>query len=83
MGNVASSNKKELKGRRQRLEVLRAQFGEVVDEALATQPAGCAADDLLDAFAAAWTEPRASPAAKPARFLPSGATASAAYAWRW
>jgi predicted RNase H-like nuclease len=50
--------KKQPDGRRERLAALRVHFGGAVDEALAVKPLGCAAGDLLDAFAAVWTAAR-------------------------
>jgi predicted RNase H-like nuclease len=57
-GRAMAARKKIAAGRTERVAVLRAQFGDVVDEALASKPSGCQADDLLDAFAAAWTAAR-------------------------
>jgi predicted RNase H-like nuclease len=50
--------KKSQAGRAERLALLRAEFGDVVDEALRSRPIGCAEDDLLDAFAAVWSAAR-------------------------
>jgi predicted RNase H-like nuclease len=53
-----TDSKKKPVGKRERVALLRAQFGDVVLEALASKPRGCASDDLLDAFAAVWTARR-------------------------
>jgi len=50
--------KKSLVGREERIEVLRPQFGDAVERALGSRPSGCAADDMLDAFACLWTAMR-------------------------
>lgn len=51
--------KKKLAGREQRAALLRAHFGGVIDAALADRRRlGCAADDILDAFAGLWTARR-------------------------
>jgi predicted RNase H-like nuclease len=50
--------KKSPAGREARIELVRAEFGDEVDRALRSRPSGCAEDDLLDAFAAAWTATR-------------------------
>jgi len=51
--------KKKRAGRDERRSLLVAEFGYVVDDALGDlRSLGCAADDLLDAFAALWTARR-------------------------
>ena len=51
--------KKKKAGRDERAGLLRAHFGSAVDSALADlRSLGCAADDLLDAFACLWTAER-------------------------
>ena len=51
--------KKEAAGREERAALLRVHFGEAVDRGLAdVSRLGCAADDLLDAFAGLWTARR-------------------------
>jgi predicted RNase H-like nuclease len=51
--------KKSAEGREERRLLLRAHFGEAVDRALADRRRlRCAADDILDAFAALWTADR-------------------------
>lgn len=51
--------KKEAAGREERAALLREHFGGAVDRALAdVRWLGCAADDLLDAFAGLWTARR-------------------------
>ena len=53
--------KKKREGRDERRSLLVAEFGTVVDDALGDRRSlGCAADDLLDAFAALWTARRIS-----------------------
>lgn len=52
-------SKKKKAGREERRDLLKVEFGDAVDNALANiRPIGCAADDLLDAFAALWTARR-------------------------
>ncbi len=52
-------SKRRRAGRDERLALLVAEFGDVVDSALGDRRSlGCAADDLLDAFAALWTARR-------------------------
>ena len=51
-------SKKKAVGRAERVAVLGEHFGDIVTQALASKPRGCAADDLLDAFACAWTAAR-------------------------
>lgn len=53
-----AGSKKKSAGKTERVALLRAQFGDTVLEALASKPRGCASDDLMDAFAAAWTARR-------------------------
>lgn len=50
--------KKSPLGRAERIALLGKAFGNDMDRALRSRPAGCAEDDLLDAFAAAWTAAR-------------------------
>jgi predicted RNase H-like nuclease len=51
--------KKKRDGHAERCELLRAAFGQAVDEALAEmRGSGCASDDVVDAFAALWTAQR-------------------------
>jgi len=51
--------KKRAEGRRERLELLQPHFGNAVADALAERRRlGCAADDVIDAFAALWTARR-------------------------
>lgn len=51
--------KRRRAGREERRSLLVAEFGDVVDSALGDlRSLGCAADDLLDAFAALWTARR-------------------------
>jgi predicted RNase H-like nuclease len=51
--------KKKREGRDERRTLLVSEFGNVVDDALGDlRSLGCAADDLLDAFAALWTARR-------------------------
>jgi len=51
--------KKKADGRAERIALLRKHFGTAVDSALTDlRQSGCAADDLLDAFAALWTARR-------------------------
>ena len=51
--------KKKRAGREERAALLRSEFGTTVDLALADlRTLGCAADDLLDAFAGLWTARR-------------------------
>ncbi|MBN1193499.1 MAG: DUF429 domain-containing protein [Coriobacteriia bacterium] len=57
-GEPLVAGKRYPEGRRERADILRRHFGAVVDEALASKPAGCGADDLLDAFAVVWTAAR-------------------------
>jgi len=57
-GRPMAHSKKFAAGRAMRIELLRRSFGAAVDEALASKPRGCAVDDLLDAFACAWTAAR-------------------------
>ena len=57
-GRPMASNKKSPEGREERVALLRRAFGDAVDAALASRPAGCAADDILDAMACAWTAAR-------------------------
>ncbi len=51
-------SKKRVQGRAERADVLGRHFGAIIGQALATKPAGCHEDDLLDAFAATWTAGR-------------------------
>ncbi len=52
-------SKRRRAGRDERRCLLSAEFGDVVDDALGDRRSlGCAADDLLDAFAALWTARR-------------------------
>lgn len=52
-------SKRRRAGRDERSSLLVAEFGDVVDSALDDRRSlGCAADDLLDAFAALWTARR-------------------------
>jgi len=52
-------NKKKREGRDERAALLRPHFGEAIETALGDLPRlGCAADDLIDAFAALWTARR-------------------------
>lgn len=57
-GGPMAYSKKKAEGRAERVSLLRAHFGDVIDEALASKPKGCKYDDLLDAFACAWTAAR-------------------------
>jgi predicted RNase H-like nuclease len=58
-GRPMSFGKKKPDGRAERTALLRKHFGTAVDSALAgLRQSGCAADDLLDAFAALWTARR-------------------------
>jgi predicted RNase H-like nuclease len=53
------ASKRRPEGRAQRHALLRAWCGDAIDRALAERRAlGCAADDVLDAFAALWTAER-------------------------
>lgn len=53
------AGKKEAAGREERAALLREHFGASVDKALAdVRRLGCAADDVLDAFAGLWTARR-------------------------
>jgi predicted RNase H-like nuclease len=52
-------SKRRRAGRDERSSLLVIEFGDVVDSALGDlRSLGCAADDLLDAFAALWTARR-------------------------
>lgn len=54
-----SESKKKAGGRAERVSLLRAWCGEMIDEALGERPKlGCKADDIVDAFAALWTAER-------------------------
>jgi predicted RNase H-like nuclease len=54
-----AANKRQAEGRAERLALLRAWCGDAVERALADRRAlACAADDILDAFAALWTAER-------------------------
>jgi len=57
-GAPLAHSKKDAEGRAEREKLLRAAYGKVVDEAQKSRPPGCQSDDLLDAFAAAWTAAR-------------------------
>lgn len=57
-GRPMAHSKKSAAGREERITVLGAEFGARIDEALASKPRGCGVDDLLDAFACAWTAAR-------------------------
>jgi predicted RNase H-like nuclease len=58
-GRPMTTAKKKRAGREERAALLRGEFGDTVDAALADLGRlGCAADDLLDAFAALWTARR-------------------------
>jgi predicted RNase H-like nuclease len=58
-GRPMGFGKKKADGRAERTALLRTHFGTAVDSALAgLRHSGCAADDLLDAFAALWTARR-------------------------
>jgi predicted RNase H-like nuclease len=51
--------KKKSQGRAERCDILRTQFDHAIDEALSEmRGTGCAADDVIDAFAALWTARR-------------------------
>ena len=56
-GGPLGSGKKELAGRTERLALLRPGFPDVA-ERLDARPPGCAADDVLDAYATLWTARR-------------------------
>jgi len=57
-GRPMVHSKKKTEGRAERVAVLREHFGDVIDNAIASKPKGCQYDDLLDAFACAWTAAR-------------------------
>lgn len=58
-GRPMAAAKKKREGREERTALLRAGFGAAVDTALGElKRLGCAADDLLDAFAGLWTARR-------------------------
>ena len=56
-GGPLASRKREAAGRAERLALLRDAFPDVA-ERLAARPPGCAADDVLDAYATLWTARR-------------------------
>jgi predicted RNase H-like nuclease len=56
-GGPLGSRKRELAGRVERLGLLEGDFPDVA-ERLAGRPPGCAADDVLDAYATLWTARR-------------------------
>lgn len=53
-GGPLGTRKLDAAGRRERLDLLRGGFPDVAVQ-LAARPAGCAADDVLDAYAVLWT----------------------------
>ena len=53
-GAPLASRKRDAAGREERLALLLGPFPDVA-ERLAARPAGCAADDVLDAYAVLWT----------------------------
>ena len=53
-GVPLGTRKREAAGRNERLELLLVGFPDVADQ-LEARPAGCAADDVLDAYAVLWT----------------------------
>ena len=53
-GTPLGTKKRHVAGRRERVELLLAGFPDVAEQ-LAARPAGCAADDVLDAYAVLWT----------------------------
>ena len=58
-GRPMRFSKKKLDGRAERSDLLRARFGQAVDDALREMRGpDCAADDILDALAALWTAQR-------------------------
>ena len=57
-GRPMAHSKKDAEGRAERVAVLKEHFGDVIDSAMASKPKGCQYDDLLDAFACAWTAAR-------------------------
>ena len=58
-GSPLAAPKKTATGHRQRVRLLRAWCGEAITRALAERRAlGCAADDVVDAFATLWTAER-------------------------
>lgn len=56
-GHPLATRKKDAAGRAQRLALLSGPFSDIADR-LAAKPAGCAADDVLDAYAVLWTARR-------------------------
>ena len=57
-GRPMAHSKKKAEGRAERVAVLKEHFGDAIDDAMASKPKGCKYDDLLDAFACAWTATR-------------------------
>ena len=58
-GSPLAAPKKTATGHRQRVRLLRAWCGDAITRALAERRAlGCAADDVVDAFATLWTAER-------------------------
>lgn len=56
-GGPLRTGKRAAAGRQERLDLLLTRFPDVAGQ-LAARPAGCAADDVLDAYAVLWTARR-------------------------
>jgi predicted RNase H-like nuclease len=56
-GGPMAHYKRTPQGRDERIELLRQEFPDV-DQQVAARPRGCAVDDVLDAYATAWTARR-------------------------